>query len=106
VTGRHHYQGNGDGQEPPGLDLGRGVTARFVSWQGYDPVGLIETHHRPDGAACSASILFDLPGIAEAFPGRAVWTVPTLDPLTLSPSLRCPRCGNHGWITDGRWVPA
>lgn len=114
MTGRHWQRGpdadpygNG-GPEPepfPDLDLGHGVVVRFTSWGGHDPVGLIETHRRPDGAPCSASVLFDLPGVAEAHPGRAVWTVETLDPLTLTPSLRCPRCRHHGWITGGRWVP-
>lgn len=26
--------------------------------------------------------------------------------LTLEPSLLCPRCGNHGFVRDGRWVRA
>lgn len=26
--------------------------------------------------------------------------------LTLTPSLLCPTCGNHGFIRDGRWVVA
>jgi len=38
-------------------------------------------------------------------PGE-LWTVEKLDPLTLSPSLLCRRCGHHGFIRDGRWVPA
>ena len=29
------------------------------------------------------------------------------DPLTISPSLLCPqKCGTHGFIIDGKWVPA
>ena len=27
------------------------------------------------------------------------------DPLTISPSLLC-RCGDHGFIREGRWIPA
>lgn len=34
------------------------------------------------------------------------WTLVTLEPLTLSPSLSCRVCGDHGWIRDGHWVPA
>lgn len=26
--------------------------------------------------------------------------------LTLAPSLVWPCCGKHGWIREGRWVPA
>jgi hypothetical protein len=35
--------------------------------------------------------------------GEAGWTIRQLDPLTVWPSIRCVRCGLHGWITDGRW---
>jgi hypothetical protein len=34
------------------------------------------------------------------------WTVESVDPLTLSPSLLCRACGHHGFIRGGRWVPA
>jgi hypothetical protein len=28
------------------------------------------------------------------------------DPLTLSPSLLWSCCNTHGWIREGRWIPA
>lgn len=36
------------------------------------------------------------------------WEVESYDPLTLSPSIVCtmPNCGHHGFIRNGRWVPA
>lgn len=34
------------------------------------------------------------------------WDVLSVEPLTLAPSLRCRQCGHHGFIRDGRWVPA
>ena len=34
------------------------------------------------------------------------WTLVSEKPLTLSPSLLCPMCGHHGFVRDGRWVPA
>jgi hypothetical protein len=34
------------------------------------------------------------------------WTVQSTDPITLSPSLLCSACGEHGFIRDGKWVPA
>ncbi len=34
------------------------------------------------------------------------WRVVQQDPLTVVPSINCLGCGTHGWITDGRWVPA
>lgn len=27
-------------------------------------------------------------------------------PLTIEPSILCPDCRTHGFIRDGRWVPA
>lgn len=34
------------------------------------------------------------------------WDVLQFEPLTLSPSLQCRACDHHGFITNGRWVPA
>ena len=28
------------------------------------------------------------------------------EPLTITPSILCPDCGTHGFITNGRWVKA
>ncbi len=28
------------------------------------------------------------------------------DPLHIEPSILCTSCGIHGWVRDGRWVPA
>jgi len=34
------------------------------------------------------------------------WTIESWEPLTISPSLLCLRCQDHGHIKNGRWVPA
>lgn len=34
------------------------------------------------------------------------WDVLSVEPLTLSPSMRCRACEHHGFIKEGRWVPA
>ncbi len=90
------------------IGIGHGVLISYTSWDdgGHERVGLIEFHDRPDGGRCGSGLLFDLPGVREAFPSRAVWTVEQWEPLTLSPSLLCSACGHHGFITEGRWVPA
>lgn len=55
---------------------------------------------------------FDHPDVVVALneehdpPDSPRWTVESTEPLTLSPSLLCRGCGNHGWIREGRWVPA
>lgn len=92
----------------PVLDLGHGVRLEFVSWRAHPRAGYIQQHPHPTepDVTCTGSGLFDLPGIRENFPGRPVWKVDSWEPLTLSPSLLCTVCGNHGWVKEGRWVQA
>lgn len=99
------------------LNLGSGHSVRFADWNpdldlnpelrryvGQLParVSAIVTHELPDGTECSGVIHFDVPIARECFLGP-FWTVESWEPLTLSPSLLC-RCGDHGFIRDGRWV--
>lgn len=51
---------------------------------------------------CEGGITFDLPDSPLSGPR---WTVVTWEPLTLTPSILC-SCGDHGFITNGQWVPA
>lgn len=92
------------------VDIGHGVEIELVHSQlaGGAVVGLDYTHPRPDGTRCAGFLYFDTPPVREAFEpaASAMWTVEQQDPLTLSPSLLCRGCGHHGWIRDGRWVPA
>lgn len=89
------------------VDIGHGHTIEFTTWGDHVRAGLIDHHKKPDGTGClGGGVLFDLPGVREAFAERSVWTVQSWEPLTLSPSLRCTVCGEHGFIRGGRWVPA
>lgn len=88
------------------LDLGHGVTLTFTAWGDHERVGYLLDHRKPDGSRCEGGGLFDLPGVREAFPDRAVWTVESWEPLTLSPSLQCTACSHHGFVRQGFWVPA
>lgn len=31
-------------------------------------------------------------------------TITQDDPLTITPSILCPDCGTHGFVTEGKWV--
>lgn len=31
--------------------------------------------------------------------------ITSVDPLTVEPSILCPDCGTHGYVTAGVWVP-
>lgn len=69
-------------------------------------VGIIESHARPDGELCEGYVSFCRPlRPSEVEVRRPVWSVESLDPLTISPSVLC-GCGAHGFIRQGRWVPA
>jgi len=85
-------------------DAGLGFRYVFTSYQDHEKVGIIEWH--PGCTDEGGSVLFDLPIIREHFPERPRWTVERWEPLTLSPSILCKVCGWHGWLRDGRWVPA
>lgn len=97
------------------LDLGQGFSARFFKWapdrsipanrERYKGVfdveraGIILTcRHGAEGA-----VHFDSPSMAFAFPDSPRWKVESLEPLTISPSVKRGECGCHGYIRDGKW---
>ena len=102
---------------PDTLDLGHGHTLPFTRWapdRRLNPqyaglpavaqVGALMTHTDREGQRCRGVVTFRSPVAAVAFPGSPLWTVESLDPLTITPSIVC-TCGDHGWIRQGRWVP-
>ena len=98
------------------IDLGSGHTMVYTCWcpdrelnpqyagiPDIEKIGVIVD----TGNGCQSVALFDLPGVREVLgPDRPVWQVESWEPLTLSPSLLCRLCGDHGFIRAGRWVPA
>jgi hypothetical protein len=58
------------------------------------------------GTECASGINFDIPEMQGIFEGRTMWQVQSWDPLTINPSLLCLTCGDHGFIREGKWVPA
>jgi hypothetical protein len=107
------------------LDLGHGHTLTFLAWApddlpanreryGYPlpsvpRAGAVVTHPARNGnGECISAIHFDLPELprSDDSAGRSRWTVESWEPLTLSPSLLCRVCGDHGFIRQGKWEPA
>lgn len=86
----------------------RALNPQFVAEPDVDRWGAIIDHPRPDGTGtCRSGVTFD--GEAQRRiidDGRALWQVQVWEPLTLTPSVRCGTCGDHGNVTGGRWIPA
>lgn len=70
--------------------------------------GLNYWHPGKDGKPCMGFITFAGRAWARRFDGQQIeaWDVVQESPLTLSPSLLCRACGDHGFIRDGKWVRA
>jgi hypothetical protein len=86
-------------------DLGGGVSAVFELETGTgDPIGATIVHER-DGKRCAGYCHFAGKPRQYDDGGKAQWVVQSLEPLTMTPSVVC-HCGFHGWVRDGKWVPA
>lgn len=87
-------------------DIGGGVEITPITDdQTGIQVGLMERHTCVEGRLSRGYVPFQ-GAPANLFPGPSRWAVVTMEPLTLSPSIACHTCPNHGWIRDGRWVAA
>lgn len=106
----------------PDIDLGDDHYLVFTKWAPDDlpanrkrygvplPVvdkwGAIIRHYKPDGKLCEGCITFDGP-MQQKFGDKVPrWTVESWEPLTVSPSLQCGSCPDHGFIRAGKWVRA
>ena len=91
------------------IDLGDGHTIEFSSYEGDHRAGAIVTHKKPDGETCESFISFRGRAWATQFKdglAEGSWDLVSDDPVTLSPSLACRVCGDHGFVREGRWVRA
>lgn len=88
------------------IDLGHGHSyTKLMAHDSDEWIGIIEWHDQADGTPCGGSVMFEgHPRIRDGVPGPT-WTVHQRDPLHLEPSILCD-CGEHGFIREGRWVPA
>ena len=110
------------------LDLGEGHLLTFSSWSpdrelnpqyaGIPDIpkcGAIIAHPRADGKyprsdgsprICRSGIFFDVGQVRQVFGDKPIWHVESWEPLTLSPSVLCRECGDHGFVRSGKWVRA
>ena len=89
------------------LALGAGVeirwSTRYNAPEGADYCGGILSHPAADSPTGRCEGSFFLKG--SGMDGKAEWDILNDQPLTLAPSFLC-HCGFHGWVREGRWVPA
>lgn len=85
------------------VDIGHGVSIEQRCLQGDTvPCGVAYKHPDGKGGICGGWVPYkSLTG----WPPNG-WDVLSRDPLTLAPSLLCRICGHHGFIREGKWVPA
>lgn len=107
-------------ENPNNIDLGSGTYMRWLSFSpdrelnpqydhlpDNDRTGIIIGHTHDDGEWCEGAVLFDTPENHRGTDAnRPLWQVESLDPLTISPSILRTDCGHHGFIREGRWLPA
>jgi len=118
-----------DWERPADLDLGDGHELWFLEWdpdrdlnsQWKDLPPIAPGEHcvafiaHPAGPSaekwketevgegrCFSAIHFDIPRMRRAWQGVNLWAVTNWEPLTVWPSILC-HCGDHGFITEGKW---
>lgn len=105
MRGRADVAGLAQQTDPQVVDLGHDVLIMFTVRQDGGPrIGFIESHPTPEGRGCSGQVTFDVPEAADLRGPR--WTLVSMDPLHIEPSVLCRGCGHHGFVRDGAWVPA
>jgi hypothetical protein len=89
-----------------GIDLGHNHHLRSVVDKTGTVIGYtIEHPHKQTGGFCDGLVTLDT-APAEFRQGNDVWSQPSVDPLTLEPSVLCHTCGDHGFVRAGKWEPA
>lgn len=85
-------------------DLGHGVSFQFTTNRDGQRNGVVYRHECSPPNEYGSWVAFR--GMNPAGPAGRGWVVESEEPLTLSPSLLCMTCGHHGFIRDGKWIPA
>lgn len=91
------------------IDLGHDHWLRFMAMSDESTltkIGAYINHHKPDGSPCRSAIYFDSEFVRKLLQGKIGWKLESLQPLTVSPSILCLICQDHGYIREGKWVIA
>lgn len=93
--------------EPNGTrtPIGNDVEAEFWVSERHNLRAINLWHKGTDGRECVCCVYLKVPDTWQPPHRPQVWQVVQPKPLTLAPSVVCTRCGLHGFITNGKWVP-
>lgn len=84
----------------PDLWLDENHAVDFTTQQGAEGhTGALFAHRKPGGDWC-------IGGFQWAGTTGPNWTLVSLEPLHVEPSIHCLSCREHGFIRNGQWVPA
>lgn len=90
------------------IDLGHDTTVAlwYLDEAHERPGGLWEWHQCPKYSTpewdAPGGVIFDVPGNEDE---KVRWTLHSIDPLHIEPSVACGSCGHHGFIRNGQWEP-
>lgn len=91
------------------IDLGDGHRIVFSEYQGEKRVGA-NVLHPPVKGKCDGQgwIAFENTAWSRQFtmPAIVTWKVESQEPFTVTPSIYCRLCGDHGFIRNNRWERA
>ena len=79
----------------------RDLNPHYKDFPDIDRVGAIIYHND-----CTSSIMFRSEVAIKVFKEKQLWDVVSMEPLTLSPSILCTLCKDHGFIRDSKWIKA
>ena len=74
----------------------------FIEWsyEHGEITGILTWHiNKATGAWCLGAVQW-------AGQNQPQWQLVSREPLTISPSVLCNICGDHGFIRDGKWIVA
>lgn len=103
-----HALFDSDEEQSHYIDLGNNHFIKFCEYLGDERTAIRDKHLTKDGKRCEGFVPIKGRAWANEFKdvdGYQAWDAVSFNPLTLSPSLLCTACGDHGHIDGGKWVP-
>jgi len=89
-----------------GFHPDRALNPQYADVPDVERYSVWVAHETKDGKPCQSAITLDSPTARRIDTRGVFWPVVSWEPFTVTPSLLCVACGDHGFIREGKWVPA